>query len=335
MQKDAAALLAGVLASGCFAKTQYKPTDFRGGYSDHEVQPDVHFVSFSGNGFTRRDEVILGWHRRAAELCRGRSRYEIIDQNTQTTSNKTPDRYTATARTYGDVTYVDARVDEGITVTKSRAEGYIRCVRSDPEPETEEQPDLVAMCESGDGGACGMHAMNLSDAGSERKALVFVSKACRLDIAPACVYAAQAFELGNGIERDLERSLAFWRRACRLGDDKACEDLVRVTAALNEGPDAAACRSGDDEACTREVEARLAADDRDGAVQIAVTGCIAGGGPSCMRAAEFFLEDRDTKAAIEAFKAACQAGLDEGCNRFASASAAAVAEGSTTSAAAE
>jgi hypothetical protein len=321
MRKDAAALLVCASLSGCFAKTQYKPTDFRGGYSDHEVQPDVHFVTFKGNGFTAREDVILGWHRRAAEICGGRSRYEIIAQGTQTTVSKTPDSYSSTVRSAGDVTYVDTRVNEGISFSKSRAEGYVRCVRPEPQGEEEQAPDLVALCEGGDGKACGAHAMSLSDAGDERKALVFVSKACRLGVAPACVYAAQAFELGHGIDRDVKRARSFWRRACRLGDDQSCEDLVRVTASLEEGGDAAACRAGDDEACAREIEARLSADDREGAVVIAAAGCVAGAGQSCMRAAGFFLEDHETTAAVEAFKAACQSGVDEGCDRFAAARA--------------
>ena len=133
---------------------------------------------------------------------------------------------------------------------------------------------------------------------------------------------AQALELGHGIDRDVKRARSFWRRACRLGDDQSCEDLVRVTAFLEEGGDAAACRAGDDEACAREIEARLSADDREGAVVIASAGCVAGAGQSCMRVAGFFLEDHETTAAVEAFKAACQSGVDEGCDRFAAARAA-------------
>jgi hypothetical protein len=67
-----------LVLSGCV--TPYQPKGLTGGYTDFETQPGVYYVSFRGNGYTSRDTVIKYWHQRAAEICGGSDRYEIVSQ---------------------------------------------------------------------------------------------------------------------------------------------------------------------------------------------------------------------------------------------------------------
>ena len=73
--------LSAMLAAGQLAcATPYQHRGFRGGYSDFEAQPGVHYVAFEGNGFTSRATVAEYWHQRAAEICGGRDRYQVLSQ---------------------------------------------------------------------------------------------------------------------------------------------------------------------------------------------------------------------------------------------------------------
>src|SRR5262245_5696595 len=62
-----------------------------GGYRDFDVpgKPGLHYVIFHGNGYTGRSDVVLYWHRRAAEICA--NAYEIesmnINQNVEISSS--------------------------------------------------------------------------------------------------------------------------------------------------------------------------------------------------------------------------------------------------------
>jgi len=70
---------AGIVALvGCAGPTPYQRRDAGEGYYDYEVRPGVHAVSFDGNGRTPRQTAITYWHRRAAEICGGRDRYEVL-----------------------------------------------------------------------------------------------------------------------------------------------------------------------------------------------------------------------------------------------------------------
>lgn len=98
-----------VLVSAIGCHTRYGPKGFGGGYEDYPAGRGVYYVSFSGNGYTSRSAVTQMWHRRCAELCGGASSYEIVSRDGST------DR--------------DFYVSNGQlqTVSKSFAEGYIRC----------------------------------------------------------------------------------------------------------------------------------------------------------------------------------------------------------------
>ncbi len=70
---------AAIIAVGaCAGPTPYQKRDAGEGYHDYEIRPGVHAVSFDGNGRTSRELAITYWHRRAAEICGGRDRYEVL-----------------------------------------------------------------------------------------------------------------------------------------------------------------------------------------------------------------------------------------------------------------
>jgi len=96
-----------LLLSGC--ATPYQPKAFAGGYRDFETQPGIYYVSFQGNGYTGKDVVVQYWHQRAAEICKGRDRYEIVNQNTSITQ---------------DISGTQGHIN---TTNRHSAEGYIRC----------------------------------------------------------------------------------------------------------------------------------------------------------------------------------------------------------------
>jgi hypothetical protein len=55
--------------AGC--ATAYQPLSFSGGYTDRALSAGQYEVAFYGNGYTRSDDVLELFHRRASELCNG------------------------------------------------------------------------------------------------------------------------------------------------------------------------------------------------------------------------------------------------------------------------
>lgn len=72
------AVLAIVALGACAGPTPYQRRDAGEGYYDYEIRPGVHAVSFDGNGRTSREAAIGFWRRRAAEICGGPDRYEVL-----------------------------------------------------------------------------------------------------------------------------------------------------------------------------------------------------------------------------------------------------------------
>ncbi|MCL5966575.1 MAG: hypothetical protein M1550_05140 [Deltaproteobacteria bacterium] len=70
------------LAWGCASPTPYQKRDKGEGYLDYETQPGVHYVSFIGNARTGKGTVERYWNRRAAEICGGPDRYEVLGLDT-------------------------------------------------------------------------------------------------------------------------------------------------------------------------------------------------------------------------------------------------------------
>lgn len=77
----AAACAALPLLAGCAGPTPYQKRTGGEGYYDYEVQPGIHFVSFRANGRTSRSAVMDYWYRRAAEVCGGEDRFEVLGMN--------------------------------------------------------------------------------------------------------------------------------------------------------------------------------------------------------------------------------------------------------------
>ncbi len=74
----ALAATAIVALGACAGPTPYQRRNAGEGYHDYEIRRGVYAVSFDGNGRTPRDLAITYWHRRAAEICGGPDRYEVL-----------------------------------------------------------------------------------------------------------------------------------------------------------------------------------------------------------------------------------------------------------------
>lgn len=97
------------ILGGCATPTPYVKSGLRGGYSDFEAQPGIYYVSFQGNAYTSKETVIRYWHDRAAEICGGTYRYEVVSKGNSSTQH-----------ILGDANDIN-------TVQKSRVEGHIKC----------------------------------------------------------------------------------------------------------------------------------------------------------------------------------------------------------------
>lgn len=76
--RGACAFAGMLLLAGCTGPTPYQKRAGGEGYHDYEIQPGVHFLSFRGNGQTSRSTVMDYWYRRAAEICGGEDRFEVL-----------------------------------------------------------------------------------------------------------------------------------------------------------------------------------------------------------------------------------------------------------------
>ena len=69
--------------------------------------------------------------------------------------------------------------------------------------------------------------LSAQDAGAPRdsqQALVYWGRACTRGVAKACAYVGIIYEDGpDGLTRYGDKSLEAMKRACGLGDDRACE----------------------------------------------------------------------------------------------------------------
>ena len=90
--------------------TPYQPDGYKGGYKDYEVQTGIYYVYYRGNAYTSKADVVNFWHTRAAEICGGKDRYKIVDQESGYKSSVS-----------GTATLIR-------TLNKPEAEGYISCL---------------------------------------------------------------------------------------------------------------------------------------------------------------------------------------------------------------
>ncbi len=323
-----------LVAVACFVKTPQAPAGFRGGYNDFETQPGVHFVSFQGNGFTSRDEVIAGWHARAAEICGGPARYEIISQSAATSSHTATfgsSRVDATATTYGNTTYVRGTVTEPseIHYDKSRAEGYVRCNGGAP-PEEEPRSETGGQwCFQGNvqgieaGGCrgtldeCAALAASLIEAGLQN------ASPCARTPVVTCTGATRGTDGQRIVEcfpsatacehyRDALAKAEGW------SDVSTCMDPAAPPLATDPN---AACDGGDAGACLSIARQYYDAGDHRRALVFTSKACKAGDAAACVHAANALEKgegiERDTKKAAVLYKAACKLGDDVACESFA------------------
>lgn len=168
-----------------------------------------------------------------------------------------------------------------------------------------------------------MIAKQYHEAGNEIQALVYVAKGCKAGYAAACIHAAKALESGEDIDADPVKAAAFWKEACKLGDDTGCDGFARLRAEGIEpiDSDVAGCNRGDVDGCLRAARERFDAGDVAGSIELTAKACEAGSLDACRHAAIAYETgdgvepDLDRAAALN--KSACKLGGDDGCESFA------------------
>jgi hypothetical protein len=101
-------LAACVTLTAC--ATPYQAAGIRGGWEDYRADAGTIFVSYKGNGHTGPSTIVRYWRMRAAEVCGGADKYEVVSSRGHTDKavsmvNLTP-----------------------VAITRHSAEGYVRCV---------------------------------------------------------------------------------------------------------------------------------------------------------------------------------------------------------------
>ncbi|MFP6206081.1 tetratricopeptide repeat protein [Helicobacter pylori] len=79
-------------------------------------------------------------------------------------------------------------------------------------------------CELKDGGGC----FNLGELYLEKdskKAVALFEKSCDLNISRGCGALGVLYYNGQGVEKNLTKAAQYISKACKLGDQKACEVL--------------------------------------------------------------------------------------------------------------
>jgi hypothetical protein len=162
------------------------------------VHPEVHYVYVPRVASTPHADVIARWHERAAAMCGGESKYEVV--------STLADRWSGSYRDGG-------RFDAGggvmrvpaIRVDRWHAEGLVRCTEVPPE---NDEPAIAATamsddsCAAGDAAACLRAANGRRAVGDEARAITLVAKACRAGESAACL------EVGASLEADGDVDLA-------------------------------------------------------------------------------------------------------------------------------
>jgi hypothetical protein len=100
--------LAAAAIGGC--ATPYQARGLRGGHSDVEVKPGLHYLVFEANAYLSPAATLRYWHFRAAELCGGSDRYRVLGRAELEREQVVPARAITHWRIAG-------------------VEGYLRCLR--------------------------------------------------------------------------------------------------------------------------------------------------------------------------------------------------------------
>ncbi len=71
------AVLAAISLSAC---TSYQQSGFTGGYEEKQIEPGVYDLYFYFNGPSALfADNTKSWHKRAAELCGGPDKFEVLE----------------------------------------------------------------------------------------------------------------------------------------------------------------------------------------------------------------------------------------------------------------
>lgn len=120
-----------ILLCGC--GTPYQASGFMGGYEDYRAGNGTIMVTFQGNGYTSSTAVLRMWHRRAAEVCGGSEKYEVLDSEhsadvIQTSAGSSTTNVNVTGTGYGAYGTATTTNTGPTYVTKHQLQGLIRCV---------------------------------------------------------------------------------------------------------------------------------------------------------------------------------------------------------------
>jgi hypothetical protein len=126
-----AVVFACVSLAGACAPT-YQSASYTGGYEDYRAGADRVFVAYHGNGFLDKSTVVRYWHMRAAEICGGQDKYEVLQLHASGEVEPLSDRRVTTHREttskhHGVVQETTVTEERPRSVTNYDAEGYVRC----------------------------------------------------------------------------------------------------------------------------------------------------------------------------------------------------------------
>ncbi len=126
-------LVVCVALSAC--ATAYQPVGPMGGYDELQLAPDIHRVTFRGNGYTRPDRVVDFTLLRAAEIClqNGAKQFVVLNEGRDVSSRVggTQTTGTLTPRVGGGYSFAGT-TSPPVVVTRHRAELVIQLLRDQP-----------------------------------------------------------------------------------------------------------------------------------------------------------------------------------------------------------
>lgn len=128
--KIAMLVACGLLLGACMPG--YQSARYSGGYEDYRAGADSVFVGYRGNGFLDRPTVVRYWHMRAAEVCGGDDKYDVLQLQARGEEVPVSERRvtydeTTTRERHGVSRTTTVTEEPPRTVTSYDAEGYVRC----------------------------------------------------------------------------------------------------------------------------------------------------------------------------------------------------------------
>lgn len=114
-----------VFLASCALSTPYKSFDMKfpaGGYTEEKRGEQNYYITFSGNGHSKAEEVNTFWNRRANELCP--NGFKLISRNSQI--------FHADVKEQGEIYigYVGVPVPVTVSIDVPYAEGEIECLQA-------------------------------------------------------------------------------------------------------------------------------------------------------------------------------------------------------------